>query len=70
MVKQELGAKGVHLQGQPGADPGLVVMGLRMGFVRGFVRGTRRRPTDLPNPLTAVTDDEPERQTDGYRARA
>ena len=66
MVKQDLGAKGVHLQGQPGAHPGLVVMGLLMGLVRGLVRGTRR----LPTPLTAVIDDEPQRRTAGCRARA
>ena len=70
MVKQDLGAKGVHLQGQPGAHPGPTLMGLLMGLVRGFVRGTRRRPTDLPTPVTGVIDDEPERRTAGYRARA
>ena len=70
MVKQNLGAKGVDLQGQPGAHPGLILMGLLMGLVRGLVRGTRRRPTDLPTPLTGVIDAEPQRQTAGYRARA
>ena len=69
MVKQNAGAKGVHLQGQPGAHPGHMLMGLLMGFVRGLVRGTRRLPTD-PTPPTGVIDDEPQRRTAGYRARA
>ena len=40
---QIAGAKGVHLQGQPGAGPRLTLMGslmgLLMGSVWGFVRG-------------------------------
>ena len=38
---QIAGAKGVHLQGQPGADPRLTLMGLLRGSVWGFVRGQR-----------------------------
>lgn len=36
---QIAGAKGVRLQGQPGADPRLTLMGLLKGSVWGFVRG-------------------------------
>lgn len=38
---QIAGAKGVHLQGQPGAGPRLTLMGLLRGSVWGFVRGER-----------------------------
>ena len=34
---QIAGAKGVHLQGQPGANPRLTVLGSLLGSVRGFV---------------------------------
>ena len=36
---QIAGAKGVHLQGQPGAGPRLTLMGLLRGSVWGFVWG-------------------------------
>lgn len=36
---QIAGAKGVHLQGQPGAGPRLTMMGLLRGSVWGFVWG-------------------------------
>jgi hypothetical protein len=37
---QAAGDKGVHLQGQPGAGPGMTFG----GSVWGFVRGTRNLP--------------------------
>jgi hypothetical protein len=42
---QIAGAKGVHLQGQPGAGPRLTLLGLLLGSVWGFVRG-QVRPTN------------------------
>ena len=39
---QIAGAKGVHLQGQPGAGPRLTLMGLLMGSVWGLSGGPSR----------------------------
>jgi len=39
---QIAGAKGVHVQGQPGAGPRLTLLGLLLGSVWGFVRGQVR----------------------------
>ncbi len=42
---QIAGAKGVHLQGEPGAGPRLTLLGLLLGSVWGFVRA-RCGPTN------------------------
>jgi hypothetical protein len=52
---QIAGAKGAHLQGQPGAGPRRTLMGLLRGSVWGFVRGqSAATDADRAAGLTAI----------------